>query len=300
MIGPRKAAKRRNVEFGNTECLMPTKRLRFGKAKRSPQHGHRAALFGVQRRKGSVIKAVERCCIYKDDAKDEGRVTRLLKKLGVLLMSKRQMKKLSSSGSSYLGAGSYGSCCKVRDPESGDELVIKTFPVLELQSLAKEAAMLARLRMEGVQGLVGVCVKTRQLVSYYAGVTADTYFNAGTKRREKLSVLLQVARTLENINKRGFAHNDLSGRNVCVRAGSSGPEAPVIDLGLAGRVGTTGIYPRVADSAHYPWLALELLGKHHDTTSCHEDTDLPFLKRRQASYFRSFLVCTKGILVMLR
>lgn len=53
-----------------------------------------------------------------------------------------------------LGAGTYGSCCKTRNPRTGEELMIKVFPVAALDDFLIEAENLKALQhLAGVQRL---------------------------------------------------------------------------------------------------------------------------------------------------
>lgn len=128
-----------------------------------------------------------------------------------------------SGGRWQLGVGSFGSCFKVQDPDTCQELVIKTFGKKDRDCLAIEADVLSKLQVAGVQQMVGVCVKTRQLVSHFAGQIAKDYFtNSSTSLPDSLSVIMQVARTLQRIHRKGYTHNDIKDNNVCVQLGSSG------------------------------------------------------------------------------
>ncbi|XP_050709836.1 uncharacterized protein LOC126994550 [Eriocheir sinensis] len=167
---------------------------------------------------------------------EERHAVSLLQEAGVPLLDERQEALLSSKAHETLGAGAFGSCCKVWDPHSGEELVIKTYYSGSVGDLVKEASILQRLQVvAGVQRLVGACVRRRWLVTRYAGLTVERYFATDPSLPDLLSVVLQVARTLQELAREGYAHNDIKGDNLCVRNGSQGPEATVIDLGVAER-----------------------------------------------------------------
>lgn len=190
---------------------------------------------------------------------EESRAISRLQEAGVHLLEDREVGLLNSTGPEPLGAGAFGSCCKVQDPFSGEELVIKTFARNHLEYLVMEASILQRLQaVAGVQRLVGVCVRKRQLVSRYAGVTTDKYFSSVPSLPHLLSVLLQVGHALQGLAREGYSHNDLKGDNVCVREGRRGPEATVIDLGVARRVGTAGVQS-TEEPERFTCLAPELL-----------------------------------------
>lgn len=74
---------------------------------------------------------------------------------------------MTSSRRNRIGKGPFGLRCKDLDPDSGKELVIKTFRNKALECLIDEATQCV-----GEQGLVGVCVKTRQPVTRFHRQTA--------------------------------------------------------------------------------------------------------------------------------
>lgn len=206
-----------------------------------------------------------------------------LQEAGVRLLEEREVGLLTSGDREALGAGAFGSCYKVQDPHSGEELVIKTFLRNGLEALVTEASILQRLQVVGgVQRLLGVCVRKRQMVSRFAGLTAEKYFSTAPSLPDLLSVVLQVARTLQGLAREGYAHNDVKSDNVCVRVDSSGPKATVIDLGMARQVGTLQVY-MTQEPGRCPWVAPELLLQ---TSPCGEASDtfgLVFLIRRALS-----------------
>ena len=103
-------------------------------------------------------------------------------------------------------------------------------------------------------------------MTYFAGNTADHYFEKPFSFVEAATIFLQVARALREIIHRGFTHNDLKGNNVCVSVESSDPVATVIDFGLATPVGTERFYRKKSRPEKYPWLAPELLMHTHPTS----------------------------------
>ena len=88
---------------------------------------------------------------------------------------------------------------------------------------------------------------------------------------DTVDVFLQMSQTFKRMLDSGYAHNDIKGDNVCVREGTHGPEAVVIDVGNATPVGTVGPYWGTSDVEQYPWLAPELLLHSHP---CCEATDV--------------------------
>lgn len=165
---------------------------------------------------------------------EESHAANLLEQAGVPLLDDREAELLNSVVQEPLGAGCFGSCRRTRGRQCGEELVIKTYHARSVESLVAEASVLQRLQgVAGVQRLIGVCVRRNQLVTRYAGLTADRYFSTIPALPDLLSVLLQVARTLQGLAGEGYAHNDVRCDNVCVREGPGGPEVTVIDLGNA-------------------------------------------------------------------
>lgn len=65
-------------------------------------------------------------------------------------------------GGTAVGEEANGSSCKVRDPHSGEEVMIMTFEKGELAGLASEAVNLKDMQhVPDLQRLVGVCIETR-------------------------------------------------------------------------------------------------------------------------------------------
>ena len=116
-----------------------------------------------------------------------------------------------------------------------------------------------------------MCVKTRQLVTHCAGITAKEYFKWAISFADAVEVILQVSQTLQRMVQRGFAHNDIKSINICVFDEENGPAATVIDLGLASRLGTWNIYSKTSKWKKFPWIAPELL---QDTHPCSEASDV--------------------------
>lgn len=187
------------------------------------------------------------------------------------------MERLINAESRKLGVGSYGSCCRVKDPDTGQVLVIKTFTGNDLNSLTKEAEALNMLQMDGVQRLVGVCVKTRQLVSHFAGKTLKYYSTERTPLLDSLSVIKQVAETLQRIHLKGYTHNDIKGNNVCVQRNRSGLVATIIDLGMARPMGTKCVYKRTTNTERTRWVAPELLLQTHPCSEASDVYSVAFL-----------------------
>lgn len=199
------------------------------------------------------------------------KVRRHLQQKGVRLLKRRHLQKLSGAKQKSLGKGTYGSCYLVVEPTTHKPLVVKTFTRNALKDLVTEATTLQQLRLPGVQRSLGVCLETRQLVTRFAGNTADQYFDSRPSLPDALSVFLQIARALRRINRNHFAHNDLKGNNICVRVGKKGPVATIIDLGLARPAGTEKFYAKTRFTERFPWLAPELL---QHTGHCCEASDV--------------------------
>lgn len=122
-----------------------------------------------------------------------------------------------------------------------------------------------------------MCVETRQLITRFAGVTADKYIETASSFADAVNISLQVSRTLQRINQRGFTHNDVKENNVCVSTQNGSPVATVIDVGLARRVGTQGIFGRTYDTEQYPWIAPELLRNTHPCSEASDAFGLAYL-----------------------
>ena len=156
-----------------------------------------------------------------------------LRDMGVRLFEKREVNLMTDTLCEFLGEGLYGTCVKTMDPNTQHQLVIKGFIDDDLDILVAETMNLCQLQMEGVQRLVGVCVDTCEMISHFAGITAETYFENLISLDDAATIFLQVTQTLQCISERGFAHNDLHPGNICVSNGGSGPVATIIDFGLA-------------------------------------------------------------------
>ena len=109
---------------------------------------------------------------------------------GVRLLKRRQVAKLTSSQHKSLGKGTYGSCYLVEEATTHTPLVVKTFTGNALKDLVTEATNLEHLRLPGVQRSIGVCLETRQLITHFAGNTADRYFKTRPPLPDALSVFL--------------------------------------------------------------------------------------------------------------
>ena len=172
-----------------------------------------------------------------------------------------------------LGEGSYGSCYKSVDPRTKEVVVIKKFSggSSAWESLVDEAITLSKLQVEGVQRLVGVCLKPRLLVTGFAGVTVREYINNGASLADVVSVCLQVSRTLQRINQHGYAHNDIKRENVCISTNGGVPVATIIDVGVTRPVGTIGTFDDDSGTDRFPHIAPELL---LNTFPCGEASDV--------------------------
>lgn len=199
---------------------------------------------------------------------------------GVRLLHSEEMQAFARLGQKVVGAGGFGSCHKVVDPLTSNEIVIKTLFDQDLDVLLTEAINLQQLQMEGVQRLYGVCVDTYQLVTHFAGDTANDYFEVCRSPADTASVFLQVARALQQINRKGFTHNDLKGSNVCIAATSTGPVATIIDVGLATRVGARDLHGSESDVSHMQWVAPELRNNTHPTSEASDVYSLARMMQR--------------------
>ena len=103
----------------------------------------------------------------------ESHIERRLLMQGVPILQKSEVNLTRKK----LGEGSYGSCYKSVDPRTKEVVVIKKFSGGSdaLESLVDEAITLSKLQVEDVQRLVGVCFKSRLLVTGFAGVTPRQY-----------------------------------------------------------------------------------------------------------------------------
>ena len=193
--------------------------------------------------------------------KKQDKVRRELKEIGVRILEKEEVEAMTDSVCQYLGAGSYGSCTKTVDPHTQEEVVVKTFKS-NFDDLLIETKNLHQLQIPGVQRLMGVCVDTCQLLTYFAGDTAIRYFEKDVPFVDAATVFLQIARTLKGITTRGFTHNDLKHDNVCVSDGGNSLVATIIDLGLMKPIGTECVTRKKRHLNHpdaKPWVAPELV-----------------------------------------
>ena len=156
-----------------------------------------------------------------------------LRDIGVRVLGKRDVKVMTDAFCEVLGEGSYGSCIKTVDPHTHNHLVIKTIFNEDFNNFFDETKNLFKLQMAGVQRLVGVCVEDCQIISHFAGVTLEEYFNNTVPLADATAIFLQVMRTMQRIAEKGYMHNDLHTRNICVLNGSSGPLATIVDFGIA-------------------------------------------------------------------
>ncbi|MPC67743.1 Germinal center kinase 1 [Portunus trituberculatus] len=200
---------------------------------------------------------------------------RQLARLGVPLLPRKLVKEMVGLVPQRLSRGVFGSCYKGVDPRTGKTVVVKTFKKIALHSLLKETVCLQQLQGRGVQRLVGVCVQTCQLVTRFAGTTAEIYFRFQASLPHSLSVILQVARAVRGLHQAGFAHNDIKSDNVCVRESCHGPRVTLIDLGMALPLGTSDNQHAGRNTAEverkHPWVAPELLW---NSLLCSEASDV--------------------------
>ena len=158
--------------------------------------------------------------------------------------------------------------CRPRHTAGG---VVKTFFDDRVDDLLHEVVCLQRLQQAGVQRVMGVCIDTQQLLTYYAGKEADHYFEkCGVSYGDKLSVFLQLAHTLQGVVNKGFTQNDLKIDNVCVSVGSSGPVATLIDFGVAPPLSTEHTCKKNKHPQEHPWVAPELQLHTHATSEASE------------------------------
>lgn len=183
--------------------------------------------------------------------------------LRVPLLPRKLVRQMVGEIPQRVSKGVFGLCCKGVDQRTGEAVVVKTFKRNALHSLVKETVCLQQLQGRGVQRLVGVCVQTCQLVTRFAGTTAEIYFRFQAPLPHALRVILQVTRAVRDLHQAGFAHNDIKSNNVCVTESRHGPRATLIDLGMALPLGTRNEYHAEEDIAKaertYPWIAPELL-----------------------------------------
>ena len=156
-----------------------------------------------------------------------------LKDMGVRIFEQQEVRVMTTALHVVIGSGVYGSCIKTVEPDTQQQLVIKTFFDRDLNDLINETENLVQLQMEGVQRLVGVCVDDCQIISHFAGIVLYKYFNNPVPLPDAATIFLQLARTCRRVLEKGFTHQDLHEGNVCVLNRSSGPVATLIDFGLA-------------------------------------------------------------------
>ena len=201
-----------SLSSGCVECFQKNKRLK-------------QTSFGWPDTRQSLIKAKRR------------KVTAKLRNMGVRVFERSEVRVMTDAQFDVLGKGAYGACAKTVDPDTQQELVIKSFFNENLDGMLKETMNLFQLQVEGVQRLVGVCVDDIEIISHFAGMTAYQYFRDPVPLADAATVFLKVSQALKRMVNRGFNHFDLHEGNVCVLPGSSGPVATLIDLGLATYLG---------------------------------------------------------------
>lgn len=145
------------------------------------------------------------------------------------MLTHSEVKVLSVTERNYLGKDTFGTCMKDRDPRTGKEVVLKTFP----RSLLRR--------------LIGACIKTRQLESIHRLplqriLKGDASLHS--HRPQRLPAGCSQAA--------GYTHNDSKPDNICARKqeGSSGPKLTVVDVGMVRRLGTRSCscLPRIQSS----------------------------------------------------
>ena len=244
-----------------------------------PSNMHADAVNPRKRRLPSPSDADDAVRFIKKMKHSKGRIPKKLVKeillnlqaMGVRLLEECEVRAMRDSVCVRLGSGSFGSCYKTVDPDTQQEVVVKTFFDDRVDDLLHEVVCLQRLQQAGVQRVMGVCMDTNQLLTYYAGKEADHYFEkCGVSYGDKLSVFLQLAHTLEGVVNKGFTHNDLKIDNVCVSVGSSGLIATVIDFGVATSLHTERICKKKIRPEEHPWVAPELQLHTHPTSEASE------------------------------
>ena len=198
-----------------------------------------------------------------------------LKKIGVRILEK-EVKAMTDCVCQYLGAGAYGSCIRTVDPHTQKQVVVKTFND-DYHSLFLETKNLHRFQIGGVQRLMGVCIESCQLLTYFAGDTAINYFEKNVPFVDAAIVFLQTARTLKNITTRGFTHNDLKYDNVCVSDEGKGIVATIIDLGLMKPIGTERVTRTKRHPHAKPWVAPELVTQTLSNSEASDAYSLAFM-----------------------
>ena len=201
---------------------------------------------------------------------EEQKLLHELRELDVRVFKEREVNVMTDELCEVLGEGSFGSCIKTVDPDTHQQLVIKTFFSDDFDDLLQETKNLLQVQMEGVQRLVGVCVEGHQIISHFAGTNVNDYFKNHVPLPDAATIFLQAARTCKRIRKKGLAHNDLHDGNVCVSNGSSGPVVTIIDLGVATPVCKSTTLLKSKSSSPMASEALEVyeIGKMMYTLMC--------------------------------
>lgn len=211
----------------------------------------------------SVTFGEDNLSVFEEDIE---KVRSEFRDMGVRVLEEREVDAMKDELCETLASGAFGQCDKALDPHTRQQVVIKTFVGNVYDNLVTEVKNLHHLQMVGVQRLMEVCVDTCQMLSYFAGTTAEQYFREPVPFGDAVTIFLQLARALQGIIARGFTHNDINGSNICVSDETRGPVATIIDLGLAGPVGIEGLYPTKSHPEHYPWVPPEFLTHTHPTS----------------------------------
>ena len=217
----------------------------------------------IKKKQSTITSHEENVQLIKTDKE---KIACELRELGVHVLEKREVEAMSVGVCDTLGWGAQGSCIKTVHPHTRQHLVIKTFFHDDVDSLVQETMALQVLQMPGLQRLIGVCVETCQIVTLFAGMTADKYFEKHVSLADAVTVFLQLAKTSKNIVEKGFTHNDMKSNNVCVSDESSDPVVTIIDLGLVTPIGTWSVLWTRTHPDQYPWLPPELITHTHPTS----------------------------------
>ncbi|UVX94888.1 serine/threonine kinase [Callinectes sapidus nudivirus] len=156
-----------------------------------------------------------------------------------------------------LGVGGYGSCKLVSD---NDKLyVVKTFYYADsLSLLMDEVVQLKQIESLNLQKLIGVCVRTRQMITEYAGTSISKMLNDGMtlSNLEKVKIMYDVSCSIKNMIDLGVVHNDIKLSNICI---DSNKKVTIIDYGLSCTINDVCVYVNdTKNCKEYPWMDPEL------------------------------------------
>ena len=98
----------------------------------------------------------------------QSKILRELKEISVRILEKKEMEIKTDSVCQYPGAGLHSSCTKTVNHHTQQEVVVKTLKD-NFDALLIETKNLRQLQIPGVQCLMGKCVDTCQLLTYFAG-----------------------------------------------------------------------------------------------------------------------------------